>query len=503
MDVQNDRPPHGVPSLFRNVISLVGAALAAVALANIIFLFLIDMTSGRPSPYIGMFAYVVMPGFLVFGLLLVPIGMLRERNRRRKLAPGEIPRFPRLDLNDPAHRSRLAAVSAFLVVFVMLSAIGSYHAYEFSDTVQFCGQLCHKVMNPEYTAYLQSPHARVACVNCHVGAGATWYVKSKMSGAYQIYAATFNKYPRPIPSPVENLRPAQETCEQCHWPGKFHGSQFKVITHFGSDEQNTPRQIRLLVKTGGGDPAVGIASGIHWHMNIANKITYIATDPKRQQIPWIRVEDQQGHVTEYMSKDANLTPQQIAASPKRQMDCVDCHNRPSHIYVPPDRSVDEALLAKRLDVTMPFVKQQAVTALAAEYKTNEDAMKGIDRTLSDFYKDKAQIDNARVQAAVKEVQKIYSNTIFPEMKVDWRVHNNNIGHLYYPGCFRCHDENHVSKQGKTVTKDCNVCHTILGQEGGSGALLGGVANVTFQHPVDIGDLKAVQCSDCHNGGVGP
>jgi len=181
------------------------------------------------------------------------------------------------------------------------------------------------------------------------------------------------------------------------------------------------------------------------------------------------------------------------------MDCVDCHNRPSHIYVPPDRSIDEALLAKRLDVTMPFMKQQAVTALTAEYKTPDEAMKGIDRSLSDFYKDKPQVDNARVQAAVKEVQRIYSNTIFPEMKVDWRVHNNNIGHFYYPGCFRCHDENHVSKDGKAVTKDCNVCHTLLGQEEGPGAPLGAVTGQVFQHPVDIGDLKSVNCADCHNG----
>jgi hypothetical protein len=273
-----------------------------------------------------------------------------------------------------------------------------------------------------------------------------------------------------------------------------------VITHFGSDEKNTPRQIRLLIKTGGGDAAVGIASGIHWHMNIANKVTYVATDAKRQVIPYVRVEDQQGHVTEYFSKDSKLTPEQIAAAPKRRMDCVDCHNRPTHIYVPPDRSVDESLLAKRLDVSMPSIKQQAVTALTAEYKTNDEAMKGIDRSLSDFYKAKPEIDGSRVQSAIKEVQRIYSVSIFPEMKVDWRVHNNNIGHFYYPGCFRCHDDNHVSKGGKTVTKDCNVCHTILGQEEGASAPTSSIAAAEFKHPVDIGDLKAVSCNDCHTGG---
>jgi hypothetical protein len=492
--------------LFRNTLSLAGAALAAVSLANIVFLVLLDTMSGHPSPYIGMLAYMVIPGFLVLGLVLIPVGMLLERHRRRKTAPGVIPAFPKLDLNKDDHRSAVAAFLVFVVIFVGISAIGSYRAYEFTDSVQFCGQLCHSVMNPEFTAYKQSPHARVACVECHVGAGAGWYVKSKLSGARQVLAVLRNSYPRPIPSPVANLRPAQETCEQCHWPRKFYGAQLKIFTHFGDDEKNTPRQIRMLIKVGGGDPSNGVASGIHWHMNIGNEITYAVVDPKHQVIPWVQVKDKEGRVTVYKAKDSQYTDAQIAAAPKRRMDCVDCHNRPTHIYVPPDRSVDDALLANRIDRGLPFIKQQAVTVLTADYKSDDDAAQGIQRGLTNYYSstypDVANNHRASLNQAIAEVQRIYSNTIFPTMHVDWRTHPNNVGHLYSPGCFRCHDDNHVSADGKVVKQDCNTCHEVLGQEQGEAAPMGKVTGIGFNHPG--GDLPpGVSCADCHTGAVGP
>jgi nitrate/TMAO reductase-like tetraheme cytochrome c subunit len=492
--------------LFRNTVSLIGTALALVSLANVVFLFLIDVVSGQPSPYIGVFAYMIMPAFLVLGLILIPIGMLLERERRRKMLPGEVPRFPRIDLNNPAQRSTVAFFLGFVIVFVLLSAVGSYRAYEFTDSVEFCGQLCHSVMNPEFVAYSQSPHARVRCVDCHVGAGATWYARSKLSGARQVYATMFNKYPRPIPTPVESLRPAPETCEQCHWPKKFHGAQLKVFTHYGNDEKNTPRQIKMLIKTGGGDPSSGVVAGIHWHMNIANEITYLSTDARRQVIPWVRMKDMNGNVTEYVSKDAPATKEQMDNGHKRRMDCVDCHNRPTHIYPPPDRSVDDSLLARRIDVSLPFIKQQAVTALTGEYKTQDEGLQGIARSLQNFYSEKypqlAKAHPEQVQRAIGEVQRIFKGTMFPEMRTDWRTHLNNIGHFYYPGCFRCHDGGHVSKEGKTIRKDCDICHTLLAQEEG-GQPMAVMQSNAFKHPVDLGDMTAVNCNDCHTGGIGP
>jgi nitrate/TMAO reductase-like tetraheme cytochrome c subunit len=487
--------------LFRNTLSLAGTALAAVSLVNIIFLFVIDAFSRRPNPYVGIFAYMVMPAFLILGLLLIPAGMLLERHRRRKYGTADLPRFPRFDLNNPRQRSTLVSVLVFVVVFVLLSAVGSYRAYEFTDSVQFCGQLCHTVMHPEFVAYSLSPHARVRCVDCHVGAGASWYVRSKLSGVRQVYATAFHTYPRPIPTPVANLRPAQQTCEECHWPRKFYGDQFKVITHFGYDEKSTPAQVRLLIKTGGGDPLSGIPTGIHWHMNIGNEVTYAVTDPKRQKIDWVQVKNlDTGQITVYKAKDAAESDAQLAAAPKRRTDCIDCHNRPTHIYVPPDRAVDQSLLAGRLDPTMPFIKQQAVTALTGDYPTTTAAQQGIGQTLREFYGKYPAVQAATVNNAIREVQRIYSDTIFPEMKVDWRTHPDNIGHYYYPGCFRCHDGQHVSSTGKTVPNGCDVCHFIVGQESGTAQV--NIAAHTFKHPG--GELpEGIKCMDCHTGGVGP
>jgi nitrate/TMAO reductase-like tetraheme cytochrome c subunit len=511
MSPEEPKPDHVKPLtrvglLFRNPLSLAGAALALVALANILFLFLIDVLSEKPSPYIGILAYMVGPAFLIVGLLLIPAGLWWDHGRRRRQRPDQPLRYLRIDFNDPNHRGAVAFFFSFTIVFIMMSVIGSYQAYEFTDSVQFCGQLCHSVMNPEFTAYQLSPHARVACVDCHVGAGASWYVRSKLSGARQVIAVTFNTFPRPIPTPVHNLRPAPETCEECHWPRRFYGAQLKVFTHYAEDEKNTPRQIRMLLKTGGGDPSTGSPSGIHWHMNISNEITYIATDEKRQVIPYIRAKDMQGRITEYMAKDSPLTPQQIEKMPKRRMDCVDCHNRPTHIYVPPDRAVDDSLFAGRLDTSLPFLKQQAVTVLTNTYPTTEAAMEGIATDLHKFYLTKyPDIDKnnqSGIRSAIAEVQRIYRSTTFPEMKLDWKTHPNNIGHFYFTGCFRCHDGQHVSSDGRAIRKDCDICHSILEQQEGATRLISS-EGVPFKHPVDIGDLSQVSCSDCHTGGVGP
>ncbi len=496
-------PWHRSRMLMRNPISLAGVALAIVSFANILLFFMIDQIATRPSPYIGILAYMIAPAFFTFGLLLMLAGVLIER--RKKVPSTDF--YPRLDLNDPAQRSAVISFVTFLVVFVTVSAAGSYKAYEYTDSVQFCGQLCHTVMNPEFTAYQLSPHARVACVDCHVGSGATWYVKSKLSGARQVYAATFNTFPRPIPTPVHNLRPAQDTCEQCHWPKKFYGGQLKVFTHYANDEKNTLRQVRMLIKTGGGDPATGAPEGIHWHMNIANKIEYVAADEQHQTIPYIHVEDQQGRVTEYYAKDSKLTKDQISKAQRHHMDCVDCHNRPTHIYVPPDLSVDQSLLARRIDSSLPFIKQQAVTVLTGTYATTDAALQAIATGIPDFYEKKypdlAKSKQLEIRNAVTEVQQIFKRTTFPEMKLNWQTHPDNLGHFYYNGCFRCHDGQHVRADGRVVSRECNQCHTLMSQSEGTTTEAISMAAPSFQHPVDIGDLTQVNCSDCHTGGVGP
>lgn len=492
-----------MPSLFRNVISVIGGLIALVSIINILFLVFASLTTEDASPYLGILAWMILPGVMVFGLALVFLGAALERRRRRKLAPDVIPEFPRIDLNLPKHRKILVVSVVGATLFILVSLMGSYQAYHYTDTDEFCGLLCHSVMAPEYTAYKASPHARVGCVDCHVGAGAGWYVRSKLSGAYQVYSTAFNKYPRPILTPVENLRPAQQTCETCHWPEKFWGAQLKTFNHFGYDEANTARETQMLIKTGGGSPTTGLTAGIHWHMNIANEITYVPADRQRQVIPYVRMKDKSGKVTEFWAKDSKLTPQQIAGMEHRRMDCIDCHNRPTHIYVPPDRSVDRALLARAIDPALPYAKLQAVEALTQEYKSTNEAMTGIAKKLDEYYKTTyPDIYNSRkqaVQQAITATQEIYKKTIFPEMKVDWRTHPDNVGHFYFPGCFRCHDDQHVSKDGKTIAKDCNICHAVISQKE-AGTIMAEAPHNDFQHPVELGDLREFSCTDCHTGG---
>ena len=496
----------GDKQLYKNPISLAGIALAAVAFANIIFLIFVDLFSKVPSPYLGILAYMVAPAIMVVGLIAIPVGIVIERRRRHK-AGADVSKYGNLDLNNPAQRSTVAFVLAFVVVFAMMSAVGSYKAYEFTDSVSFCGELCHTVMQPEFVAYQASPHARVNCVDCHVGSGASWYVKSKMSGLRQVYYTALGTYPRPIPTPVHNLRPAADTCEQCHWPKKFWGAQLKVFSHFGTDEQNTPRVLRLLIKTGGGDPSMGQGTGgIHWHMNINNKMTYISTDEQRQVIPWVRMTDSKGNVTDFLTKDNPPTAEQIEKADKRKMDCIDCHNRPTHIFTPPDLSMDRSMVAGSIDASLPYIKAQGVEALTSEYKTTDEASKSIADKINKFYAEKypqvVSTKGEQINKSIAELQRIYGTTVFPVMKVNWKTHPSNIGHMYYPGCFRCHDGNHVSKEGRVISKDCNACHTLLDQEEGTTHLTA-MQEQQFKHPVDIGDLSSVNCSDCHTGGVGP
>ncbi len=267
------------PSSFYNPVTLVGAAIAGVSFGLILFLMVLESFSESPKPYMGIIAFVLLPAVLLIGLFILVFGIVRERRRIHSGKPEM--HLPQIDLNNPKHRTAFAAFSLGTILLLLLSAFGSFKAYEHTDSDQFCGETCHKVMEPEYTAYQFSPHARVGCVKCHIGPGAGWFVRSKLSGTYQVYATLFNKYPRPIPTPIENLRPAQETCEQCHWPKHFFSEKQLQNTYFTSDEKNTKWTLNLLIKIGGGNVEAGPTSGIHWHMNIANQVTYATADSQR------------------------------------------------------------------------------------------------------------------------------------------------------------------------------------------------------------------------------
>lgn len=494
-----------LPSTYYNWLSLTGTGVALVGLSIFLFLYVYDLASPHTSPYFGIINYIILPVGVILGLILIPIGMIRERKRR---ADGKEPALPTkfsIDFSNTRHRNAFFGFLIVTAIFLIGTAIGSYQAYHYTETVEFCGQVCHTIMEPEYTAYTQSPHARVTCTECHVGEGASWYVKSKLSGAYQVYAALANVYPRPIPTPVENLRPAQETCEQCHWPDKFYGRREKEIHRFVANEENTMWTYDMLINIGGRKYSASEHSGIHWH--IANEVEYIARDSARQDIPWVQVTYEDGSTETFESQWEPASDSLIQEAEGRVMDCIDCHNRPTHIYRSPNKLVDEALYTGEISPRLPYIKREAVYALRQDYSVKDSALSKIEHQLRNFYRENypgvTDTLRAELNQAITTVKEHYRNNFFPYMKVRWDTHYNNVGHSEDLGCYRCHNGSMVNDAGEAITHDCNACHTILeqGPEGDMVFANNDEQGLEFNHPVNIGGAwQSMACSECHNGG---
>jgi len=493
-----------LPSSFYNLISYSGAAIASIASFMFVFLYVLSSISTIEKAYVGIVIFIVIPIFIILGLLLIPIGMIRQTVLRKK--KGELPAFgfPVLNLNSPQHRNATIIFAVGTLIFFFFSALGSYEAYHFTESVTFCGTLCHQVMQSEYMAYQSSPHARVTCAECHVGAGANWYVKSKLSGTYQVYATLTNVFPRPIPTPIKNLRPARETCEECHWPQKVYGKQQRLEIHYLPDENNTRWQIDMLMNTGGGNPGLGQSSGIHWHINPEIQIEYVATDEKRQQIPRVTMTNRSTkEKIVYSSTEATVDESEMAKQPIRVMDCIDCHNRPSHMYREPLEFINMALASGVVDSSLPFVKRIAVQACTQDYATTEGAMDSIAKQIREYYSaEYPEVAIGKVDAIEKSIlgiQKAFSQNIFPEMKVRWDNYVDHIGHMTSPGCFRCHDDKHVSESGRIISRDCNLCHGISAQGTDvNKEFATGKEALEFRHPEDIGDAwREGGCYECH------
>jgi nitrate/TMAO reductase-like tetraheme cytochrome c subunit len=475
-------PPRG---LFRNWLSLAGVVIATGSVFSCLFLFATELFLPRSNPYMGILVYILAPVFFFLGAALMIAGWWMQR--RQKTGAGTL----MVNLSRPRDRKLLGVFIAGALLYLLCSAIGSYQTYQYTDSVQFCGTACHVPMKPEYTAYLHSPHARVACVECHVGAGAEWYLRSKLNGVHQLYDVVADDIPKPIPTPVKNMRSARDTCEQCHWPEKFIGNLDRTYHHYLSDETNTPFAVRLLLKVGGGQD--GSASGIHWHVSRNEKVEYIATDSQRQTIPWVRVTDlASGKTTVYRNKNFQDDPAKHAV---RTMDCIDCHTRPAHNFLSPDEAVDDAITAGLLERSVPWLKSNLVAVLVQPYKTTDEAMQKIESSLHASYPKLAGIDGL-----VAEARQIYSENFFPEMKTDWRVHPDNIGHKISAGCFRCHDGNHVTDDGKQViSADCNLCHIILTQGSGKQLQQLKADGSDFYHVDSV--YTQPDCALCHTGAL--
>jgi len=492
---QADRPEHVV--LWANPITLIGLLFVAVGLVTLLsfWLLMFVSSSAENNQYLGVVGFMFLPGILITGLMLCPAGMLLRRRRLRNMSP--------VWQISTRHAWQFLAITFFLILPIL--GVASFRGYEFTDSAEFCGTICHN-MDPQYTRYQQSPHARVTCAGCHIGPGPGAFVKAKVSGLRQVYYTAFDAYPRPIPPAITELRPARETCEQCHWPSQFFGSLLRRTVHFAPDESNTRHEYEILVKVGGLNNSLGVAEGIHMHM--LDRVEYVADDAKLDHIPWVRYTYPDGRKIVFRS-DGKIDDDTAPAGKRRLLDCIDCHNVAGHNFQSPERSVDHALAVGQLDASLPFIKRQAVAVLSQNYATKPQALDAIEQSLDSFYQSSypQTWSNRRdaVDRAVQIVKDIYRTEFFPELKVDWRTYPNHLGHMESPGCFRCHDGLHIASGGKRISSDCQTCHVFQYRQPDPKVIV----ERTFDHPLKIneawtglGPHEGMLCTDCHDGGLG-
>ena len=495
-----------LPQTAHNWLSLSGAMIALISLFMIVFLFVISVLFEEGGSYLGLIIYILLPSVLVLGLILIPVGMLRARRSEKKFGKIRKDEWPKIDLNDERHRNAFFIFTWGTVIFLLLSAIGSYEAFHYTESVEFCGTTCHKVMKPEYVAYQHSSHARVACVECHVGEGAGWYVRSKLSGLYQVYAVLANVYPRPIPTPIHNLRPARETCERCHWPQKFYAHTLRQERHYLSDEKNTPWDITLRMKIGAELSAFGLKEGIHWHINPDVKVEYVSSDEKRLKLPWVRMINlKTGETKTFIDSDNPPDKAFLDSTEIRVMDCMDCHNRPSHNYKPPALFIDDAMTSGLIPRSLPEIKKLSVEICDNDFYSTDSAMQFIETQIREFYEESypeiIEKDSSVVNQAIAGLQNIFRHNIFPEMQVKWSEYPNHIGHVEFDGCFRCHNDRHETEKGEVIRKDCNLCHDIVAQGiPGEKEFISEGQPLEFRHPEDIDEeWRESLCTECHTG----
>ena len=445
--------------LSSNWMSATGVVLVT---ASTLFWLAVMASSANPHsshPYIGIVLWVLLPAVFLFGLILIPAGMWLQR---RKAARTGAPHAPvRIDLTDQKTRRVVTFVVLMTLANAVIASSFGYSTVSYMDSTAFCGLTCHKVMTPEFTAYQNSPHSRVDCVQCHIGPGASWFVKSKISGARQLFAVAFETYQKPIQSPIPDLRPSRDICEACHWPQKFSGERLRVINKFAEDEANTKTQSVLMMHIGG-----PMTRGIHGaHVGAGIEISYGHSDRERQQITWVKAVRRDGTVAEYTKSGQKA---ELGNENTRVMDCIDCHNRPTHTFELAERGVDRILTSGEAVGDLPFVKKKGVELLKGNYATREEALKRIPVMFEQFYQQsypEVYVERrADIQRSATALAGVYGRNVFPEMKITWGTYINNIGHTDAVGCFRCHDDEHKTKAGKTVSQDCSVCHEILAMD---------------------------------------
>jgi hypothetical protein len=442
----------------RNRFSALGVALTTASALLFLALIALELLGALRNPYVGILMFVIVPALFALGLLLIPVGLWLERRKAGDRIPAG---WPKLDLKEPTTRRMAIFVVAATLVNLAIISMASFGAVHYSESQAFCGEVCHGVMGPEFVAHQNGLHARVDCVACHVGPGAGAFLSAKLNGTRQLWLVAAGNYHRPIPTPIEGLPDVQRTCEQCHAPDRYVGDKIKVFYEHADDEANTQSKTVVRLKVGGPVSGTGSGVGIHWHMNRANLVEYVAVDEQRETIPYIRVTTPDGKVREYFAE--GTSPAQIEGKTRRTMSCLDCHSRPAHTFgTTAERAVDAALGAGLMNAKIPFVRREAVRALKAAYPSHEVALPQIERTMREALTLRLphSFEEGDLRRAIGIAQALYRHNVFPAMKVDWGTYPDHSGHMASTGCFRCHTDSHKTRDGLAIRQDCELCHTI-------------------------------------------
>ncbi|MEO7192789.1 MAG: NapC/NirT family cytochrome c [Vicinamibacterales bacterium] len=429
------------PALARNPVSLAGTWVTTLAVFAFVTYLALEGFGLLASPYSGLFGFLIVPAVFAVGLLLIPLGIWIESRRRKRGKPAW--HWPAIDLNNARTRGIIAAVVGLTLVNVVIVAVASVGAVEYSESNSFCGQLCHVPMQPEFTAHQFSAHAKIKCVNCHVAPGASGALTAKMNGTRQLYRLVTGTYARPIPSPRDRIPVPAATCQQCHSAMPPERVTERAFVEHKNDEKNTELKTTMSVYLG----------RIHWHARPDVVVEYIASDNANEVIPYVKVTEKGKTTTEYLSADAKTKPAGLV----RRMDCLDCHNRPAHLLTDtPEGAVDRALVRGEVSADLPFVRRDMVAALSGDYPDEGAALQAI----SDRLNKALGAGSQGVAQAVQVTQRLYSSNIFPKMKITWGTYKNQLLHPDQSGCFRCHDDEHkaVGDAEKVVRQDCEMCH---------------------------------------------
>ena len=463
--------------IFMNWIGKVGVILASTAFFSFFILEGLTLIGVFRNTYTGIVTYFIIPMIFVFGLILLPIGwQMQKRETGTTLYNVFFEKYKSGDIGTHNFWEKVVPVVGILTIINVLFIVAAgASAMHYMDESEFCGTACHTIMGPEWQVYSVSPHSRVACVDCHIGEGVQALAKAKINGAWQAIAAMFDLYNKPIGTPIHNLRPARETCGKCHWPEKHYGSKLVKKTRYQNDEGNTPQYTTLNLKV---DAVNGVGSGIHWHIAENNEVRYASIDDQREDMIWVEVKRDDGEWHRYNNN--HMTDSLIVEPEPRVMDCVDCHNRATHIYEQPDKAMDLAMATGLIDANLPYIKREGMAAIIKQYDDKEFALADIDERLTAFYSiEYPDLHSESIRSSIDAIKVIYDRNVHPSMKIEWNTYPNHLGHRVEfgcfschnfmqheqsDGCFRCHNRHLVDASGESISDECTLCHSILSLE---------------------------------------